>query len=59
MSYYRYGHKFVVCELCGKSVKSKTIKIHVKRVHHDLREEKCQTCGKLFGTKKDLTQHMR
>ena len=48
----------VVCDQCGKSLKSKsTLKSHIKAVHEKLRQCVCTICDKSFFDKAKLNFH--
>ena len=45
------------CELCGKEFKH--LKQHIKHVHNDIRNHKCEICDKIFTRKQHLIEHTR
>jgi KRAB domain-containing zinc finger protein len=47
------------CELCFKSFSFKSAKDrHVKIIHHNQKEHKCEQCQKFFGTRYDYRNHI-
>ena len=50
--------KYITCDICSKSFKSKHyLKVH-KRIYFDDKQHKCDVCDKSFILKSNLTQHM-
>lgn len=47
----------VVCEICGKTVKSKALVRHQRVMHHASNTVHCTICSNIFATTKELDKH--
>ena len=48
------------CSFCKELfTDGRTLRLHVVSVHEDLKEYKCETCGKVFSTTKILERHIQ
>jgi len=48
-----------VCDLCGKTFLTRTIKQHVQHFHYNIRNSMCTICNKSFYDNGGLQKHMR
>lgn len=47
-----------LCELCGRSIKKKSMYDHIRREHDNPGFFKCEPCNKVFNTEKKLRNHL-
>ena len=50
---------FCVCDLCGKSMYSRSLKKHIQFVHEQQRNFKCDSCEKSFAQSGGLKKHIK
>ena len=48
----------VKCDLCDRIVKTTELKRHMKVIHENKRDYKCDTCGKTYPRSTNLKHHI-
>lgn len=48
---------FEECKVCGKKLKSTSMRTHMSSVHQQLRKHKCDLCDMIFKTAGTLAKH--
>lgn len=48
----------VECKVCNKHMQLKNLKAHMELVHEKVKNFSCEVCGKMFGTKFLVKEHM-
>lgn len=62
ISHYRghYSENKFTCDLCGKQAKTQhQLNTHIKNIHLNIRNYKCDICSKSFYTKQACEEHRR
>ena len=50
--------QMVECKVCNKHMQLKNLKAHMELVHEKVKNFSCEVCGKMFGTKFLVKEHM-
>ncbi|KAF6034280.1 hypothetical protein EB796_007415 [Bugula neritina] len=50
--------QMVECKICNKKLQLKNLKSHTELVHDKLKPYSCEVCGKMFGTRFLVKEHM-
>jgi len=50
--------QIVECKICQKKLQLKNLKAHITMVHDKVKPFKCELCGKMFGTRFLVREHM-